>query len=270
MPAISKLFLPPASLSGCLFAGILRDTRGVILSDADRINHFPASPLVSVTQVLCGELRLLPTSGDWCNVADTLPLPSTSVMGPNVSPVSSWAAGECAAFTVGFYHDAWLILGGAAGFSHVPGSIGSALQRFCAEQDPADGWRAFCDALAPVWAEARPALMGIADWAKTVTTRAALSGSGRSLRSVERRIRRTSGQTRRALEFYGSFENLHRVTQQHPETSLAEIAQEAGYADQSHMGRSVRRATGFSPARLNRAIKSDEAFWCYRLLGERF
>ena len=45
---------------------------------------------------------------------------------------------------------------------------------------------------------------------------------------------------------------------------------EGGFADQSHMGRAVRRATGFSPARLNRMIESEESFWCYRLLGQRF
>ena len=48
------------------------------------------------------------------------------------------------------------------------------------------------------------------------------------------------------------------------------LAGDAGYSDQSHMGRAVRRATGFSPARLNRMIESEESFWCYRLLGQRF
>jgi len=38
----------------------------------------------------------------------------------------------------------------------------------------------------------------------------------------------------------------------------------------SHMGRVVRQTTGYSPAQLNRLIETDEAFWCYRLLGEHF
>jgi AraC-like DNA-binding protein len=52
--------------------------------------------------------------------------------------------------------------------------------------------------------------------------------------------------------------------------SAAGLTTEAAFSDQSHMGRAVRRATGFSPAHLNRVIATEEAFWCYRLLGERF
>jgi hypothetical protein len=36
------------------------------------------------------------------------------------------------------------------------------------------------------------------------------------------------------------------------------------------MGRAVKRATGFSPGQINRLIATEEPFWCYRLLGERF
>ena len=54
------------------------------------------------------------------------------------------------------------------------------------------------------------------------------------------------------------------------DTDLASLATDAGYSDQSHMGRAVRGATGFSPAQLNRHIETEEAFWCYRLIGERF
>lgn len=274
MPTVSKLFHPSPQLSGCMFAGIFRDTRGVDLSDGDRMNHFPASPLVAVTQVLSGELWLVPVGEDWPGVVGKIPLPSFSVTGPQNTPTSSWASGESAAFTVGFYHDAWLALGGAADCSRVPKDIAEAMHCFAIESNPQEGWIAFCNALIPVWAKSRPTawpgIVGIGDWAKAVASRAALSGSGRSLRSLERRIKRASGQTQRSLDFYGSFENLHRIAQQFPQTSLAEIAQEAGFADQSHMGRSVRRATGYSPARLNRAIETKEAFWCYRLLGERF
>jgi AraC-like DNA-binding protein len=83
-------------------------------------------------------------------------------------------------------------------------------------------------------------------------------------------LKRLSGHSRRTLEFHSSFENLHQVSRRHAVEPLAEIATEAGYSDQSHMGRTVRRATGFLPAYLNRAIETQEAFWCYRLLGERF
>ncbi len=110
----------------------------------------------------------------------------------------------------------------------------------------------------------------VAEWARALVTKAALSGPGRSLRSLERRIKRSSGQTQRTLKFFADFENLHRVVRQNPGGALADIAYASGYADQSHMGRAVRRATGFTPAQLNSAIQNEEPFWCYRLLGERF
>ena len=274
MSPVSRLFLPPPPLSGCIFAAVYRDTRGAGLSDADRVNHFPASPLASATRIVCGELRLLPTGSDWPAAKDARPSPPLLVMGPQDAPVSSWAPGDIAALSVGIYHDAWLLLGGDADFARAPESLADALEQFAAAKNPETGWRAFCRALAPVWTQTRPSswhdAIGIADWARAVTTRAALSGAGRSLRSIERRIERASGQTRRTLDFYSAFENLQRFTQRNAGRSLAEIAAETGYADQSHMGRAVRRATGFSPARLNRAIETEEAFWCYRLLGERF
>lgn len=274
MGPVSRLFLPPPALSGCVFAAVYRDTRGARLCDADRVNHFPASPLVSATRVSCGELRLLPAGRDWSAGKDTRPLPSLFVMGPQDAPVSSWAPADVTAVSVGIYHDAWLLLGGDADFARAPACLVDALDRHAAAQDPETGWRVFCHALSAVWSQRRPSswhdATGIADWARAVVTRAALSGTGRSLRSVERRIKRTGGQTRRALDFYSAFENLQRFTQRNAGRTLADIAAETGYTDQSHMGRAVRRATGFSPARLNRAIETEEAFWCYRLLGERF
>jgi len=270
----ARLLQPPPRLSGCLLAAFYRDTREADLSDEDRINYFPASPLVAVTRILCGELRLFPPTGDWREAAASLPMPVLSATGPKDTPIASWSAGEVTACTVSFYYDAWLKLGGRADFSDIPASIATAMEAFDPETKPERGWDGFCDALAPAWQRARPTswpgLSGVGDWARAALARAAFSNVGRSLRSIERRTKRATGQTRRSLEFYDAFENLHRIVVSHPDSSPAEIAQQAGYADQSHMGRYVRRATGFSPARLNRAIKTQEAFWCYRLLGERF
>ena len=274
MGPVSRLFLPPPQLSGCVFAAVYRDTRGAGLCDADRVSHFPASPLVSVTRVNCGELRLLSAGGERPERKGARPLPPLFVMGPQDAPISSWAPSDITALSVGIYYDAWRLLGGDAAFSRIPENLADALDRHASAPDPETGWDAFCDALGKAWAQKRPPswhdATGIADWARAVVTRAALSGAGRSLRSIERRIKRSGGQTRRTLDFYSAFENLQRFTQRNAGRPLAEIAAETGYADQSHMGRAVRRATGFSPARLNRAIETEEAFWCYRLLGERF
>ncbi len=60
----STLLLPPRNLASCILVGIHRDTRGTKLPDRDRVNHFPASPIVAVTRVLHGDLFLLPTLSD--------------------------------------------------------------------------------------------------------------------------------------------------------------------------------------------------------------
>lgn len=274
MPPISKLFLPPPDLAGCLMAGIYRDTRGANLSDADRMNHFPASPLVAITLVQQGALHMLPSGAHWEDAGKTPPLPRLSMLSPQDVPVSSWAQGDVVALTVGIFPDAWRALGGDDACSTLPPALDAAFENFDAASDAALGWRAFCESLETAWRSARPdswhPAARISDWSTALVTRAALSGAGRSLRSIERKIKRMSGQTQRSLAFFSSFEQLHEHSRRAAGQNLADIAIEAGYSDQSHMGRAVRRATGFSPARLNKAIETEEPFWCYRLLGERF
>lgn len=51
---------------------------------------------------------------------------------------------------------------------------------------------------------------------------------------------------------------------------LAGLATEAGFADQSHLGREVRRVTGLSPRQLDALMRTDEAFWFYRLMKGHF
>lgn len=274
MEPIARLLLPPPALFGCLLVGVYRNTRGAGLSAPDRTNYFPASPMATVTLIRHGSLHLLPPGADWTATHDCPCLPRLTAMPPQETPVTSWSPGDVEALTLGIYPDAWRTLGGDPACSDVPPPLARALACFDAAPDPETGWQGFCDTLAPHWTQARPTLWhratNVTDWVKGITTRAALTGSGRSLRSVERRMQRFTGQTRRTLEFFSAIETLQGILHRNTGTPLAEIAHEAGYADQSHMGRAVRRATGFSPARLNRAIQHDEPFWCYRLLGEMF
>ena len=268
----SALLLPPTELSGGLFAAIHRDTRGLGMSDRDRFNFFPASPLVAVTYVAEGELRLVPQDGGLDDARSAPALPRLSVMLPSQLPTVSWSPGTVRATTVGVYPDAWeglsrrcdastLLLSACEGCD----DVGISWERFCTTLQPA--WRATRqNSNLPNWTGAPP----LAEWSRALITRAALAGPGRSVRALERRLKRWSGQTRRSLDFFASFDRLHRLSAQAGETPLAVLALEAGYSDQSHMGRALRRATGFSPAELNRRIDTEEAFWCYRLLGESF
>lgn len=271
MNAKASLLLPPPELSACLFAAIFRDTRDMVLSDEDRLNFFPASPLVSVTHVLAGELQFVPIDKNFGTVPAASPAPPTFVVLPQEVPTVSWSPGPVCVVSIGIYADAWARIGDARIFMNM------LEEAFGQADDPHQGWDRFCKALVPFWRSATDSrllawtgMARVSSWSHALLARAGISGPGRSARSIERRVKRWTGQTRRSLDFFSSFEDLHRILSRSGSTSLAELALEAGFADQSHMGRAVRRGTGFSPARLNQLIAKKEAFWCYRLLGERY
>jgi hypothetical protein len=285
LPDSSSLILPRSTLAGCIFAAIVRDTRGVALIDADRFNHFPASPLIALNVVLEGETRLAPDGSDLQTVRKAAALAPVTISGAHSSPVTSWNPGTVFAISIGFFPEAWSALTGVSPLlvanrttSDVPGVLATALDQCAPTRDIRTFWDSFQNALEPKWRAARsdvtrPTLLRsdrLADWARSLTAAAVVSGPGRSLRAAELRLRRWSGQSRQSLSFYASIEKLHAIAITESTDGLAGIAQEAGFADQSHMGRAVRRATGFSPAQLNRLIETEEAFWCYRLFGERF
>jgi AraC-like DNA-binding protein len=276
----AALLHPPAELAGCLFAGIWRDTRGLRLNDAERMNYFPASPLVALNIVIYGETRLVPVQADPAARQSARALPPVTLAGPQSRPLTSWAPGPVTALAVGIYPEAYLRLTGQSAhgitdqvIAEVPDPLFRIAQSVRDAASPERAWQALCNALVPLWQggeAAKPKAHYLADWARGTIIRAALSGPGQSLRAAERRLKRWTGQTRQTLSFFADFEDLHRISRAEPDGNLAQIAHDAGYADQSHMGRSVRRATGFSPAKLNHLIATHEAFWCYRLLGERF
>ncbi|WP_154667028.1 helix-turn-helix domain-containing protein [Chania multitudinisentens] len=50
--------------------------------------------------------------------------------------------------------------------------------------------------------------------------------------------------------------------------SLASAATDTGYSDQSHMGREIKRITGLPPKQFSERMRTDEAFWIYRLIND--
>ena len=285
LPQMSMLLCPQTHLAGCVFAAIVRDTRAHDLPVQDRFNHFPASPLVALTVHLHGQTHLVPAGASLDAIRQGKAMQNPCVAGPQSQPVTSWSAGPVFAVTVGFYPDAWARLTGceASGIANrmdapVP-EVLAGIVRGCTNATSAEEfWRLFQDGLAQEWHMARrgddmpvwSAPSRVADWARSLILRAATTGAGRSMRAAQRRVQSWVGQDRQSLEFFAKFEDLHRTVIQEGTTSLAGVAHQAGYADQSHMGRAVRRATGYTPAQLNRSIATQPSFWCYRLLGERF
>lgn len=278
MPAHSKLLLPPRDIASCIAAAVYRDTRGVDLTDDQRMNFFPATPLVTITVVLHGQLHMNHGVCQHSHLRAIQPLPPLSIVAPSETPIVSWSPGAVVAITLAFFPDAWSRLVPEVDIMRIPDGVQEALQHLTLDADIEADFARACKDLVPLWQKARGSGLShqwtgsdrIEDWTRHVITRSMLAEQGRSLRAVQRLIKSWTGQSRQSLEFYAKLEQLHQVRHHTPKATLAETALDANFADQSHMGRSLKRATGFSPGALNDKIENDEAFWCYRLLGERF
>ncbi|MCO4823900.1 MAG: AraC family transcriptional regulator [Amylibacter sp.] len=277
MMVTSRLLFSPPELASCMAFAIVRDTRGVQLSAKDRLNYFPASPLVAFTIVFQGQLRV---SRDICDLATLRTmdvLPKISVTPPQLLPTQSWSDGPIHVLTIGFYTDAWAQLGGDIAANTLPEQLHKAASQVLEAEQIEPVWETLCTSLGPIWAKARAANQTphwagshkIADWTRHLLVRAALSNVGQSARSFERRMKRWTGQSQQALKGYAQMENLLALRSKDPDIGLASIAADAQFSDQSHMGRAVKKVTGFPPGRLNQLIETDEPFWCYRLLGDK-
>ena len=276
MPSTSRLILPPRELASCIAGCLYRDTRGTDLCDEERLNYFPASPLFSASVMLSGDLHVADTLMPLEAIKQRPKAPKAVFSAPKTVPHMSWSAGPIEGFTVAFYPDAWQALGGKIDGSP-PDCVPRALRHFDHKATKA-AWPLFWDEIKHAWeaahrADGAPRWTGsdrVKTWTYHLLGKAAQTGTGRSLRSMQRRIRRWTGQDIQTLSFFSRIEDLHQLVTRDPNTPPADLALGAGFSDQSHMGRDIKRATGFSPVQLNQRIAEDEAFWCYRLLGERF
>ena len=256
----------------------MRDTRGRALIRADRLNYFPASPLVTLTVVLLGQIHMRNALCDLQKLSMSDPVPRVFVTPPQPGPIVSWSPGAVRAVTIGFFPDAWRKLGGTLDATDLPFGMTSIVETFDCTNDVGTGWADFCGLLGEVWQAGKSdATLShwsggprLTDWVRHVLLHATMSGPGRSARAMERRLKRWTGHSRQALEFFAQVDHLHGRAHRVKNESAAQIAREAAFSDQAHMGRVVKRATGFSPVRLNKLIENEKAFWCYWLLGERF
>lgn len=276
MSSKSQLILPPKALASCIAGCILRDTRDAQLSDEDRVNYFPASPLYSATITFAGQIHIADRILSLDELRQRPAIPQTLFQPPKQTPQMSWSPAAIHAVTIAFFPDAWQRLGGSLDASPPP-AIHDALSVLHASSDSIP-WAQFWQHMTTLWSRKpasrhAPDWIGsdrVKDWANHLMGHLAYSGPGRSLRSAQRRLLNWTGLNKQTLEFFSKLEDVHRLIATDPETAPAEIAVEAGFSDQSHMGRALKRATGFSPVTLNHKIATEEPFWCYRLLGERF
>ncbi len=282
-----QLWLPRASLTACIRGAMVRSTVGYHLADAQRINRFPATPLCSLSWWFQGRSEtLVPDRPDTMPTVHSAraPIPGRWVLaGPQTRPTTSWCAEPIHAMVLMLMPDALHLLTGIS-----PAALTDRMvdARSVLPRD----WLSMCEAvqhqaddaarleclegfLEPRWQSCRPTqplqAQRYADWATHLAQRAALSASGRSLRQLERRIKRWAGLPLRELRGFGKAEQAFFDTMAAEATrgavAWADVALGAGFSDQSHLCRVTRRITGYAPQALHDGIYHDEAFWAYRI-----
>lgn len=276
-------------MAGCIHLAMERNTQGLQLTDAQRLNFMPASPLPTVTWLFEGSLCLVegfgPDVGFDLHPEQALTLspalPPIVISGPHRRPVVSWSPGAIHALTVSFYPDAWSRLLGVRAedyldmtvpIDRLPPSAASAALTRIGVADPAPPMQQVEAALRPLWHHANAATgwHDLRGWLRSTALRAAFTKTGTSVRQAQRRFKDWTGQSQRELALFARVEAAFQWStwDQANTQRLAATAAEAGYADQAHLGREVKRVTGLPPARFTERVRTDEAFWLYRLLSE--
>lgn len=110
-------------------------------------------------------------------------------------------------------------------------------------------------AIVSPWPSGRPVEPSGVDmraWLFMICARAASSPDGEGARQVQRRIKAWTGQSRRDLQLYERVEAaaLHGLAgERETPPDLAAAAIDAGFSDQSHLGREVLRMKALSSPR---------------------
>lgn len=283
-PTITRLHLPGPALGACIFLAVERDTRGVVLSEAQRFNYYPATPFPMLSWTFEGDLRMVRDSSSSAAPVLEPALSRVVFSGPHRRPSASWSPGPVHALSVAFYPEALSRL------------LGIRLEPFMEQILPLDAmvsgplWETLRSvqvvhgvapfhgieaALRPLWQTVggNTTAPTVRDWLKSMAVRLAFSKTGVGVRQAQRLIKDWTGQSHRDLQLYARTEQAMAclaAQPAHAPVDLAGLAAEAGFADQSHLGREVRRVTGLSPRQLDALTRTEEAFWFYRLMKGHF
>lgn len=79
-----------------------------------------------------------------------------------------------------------------------------------------------------------------------------------TVRTLERKFKESSGHTVKDVSGLMRFEQARNQLWRQPASSLAGLAQELGYTDQSHLSREFKRYSGTTPAAFARKAKSGQ------------
>ena len=272
--ATSRRFEPRAGLEACVRGFVVRQVEGA--ADREHLSRFPATASCSLTWFL---------EGSAVRVCDEQSTQARIVFrGPQTRPVTVRHRGPLHMFILLLAADAlwWLTGVGLGRYLNRIYPLAAALD---------DSWQAMAlevlhaptdedrvkrieKFLEPRWHAARSrnraASWGPAqrhgEWSRAAISRAHLFSKGQSRRQLERQMRTMTGWSARALKGLARAEDALLLAAHSTQSGVnwASIAAEAGYADQSHLCRELRRYTGFSPQQLWRRVPNEEDLWVYK------
>lgn len=271
--------------SDAIVAIVSRHTRGAMLNQAQRLSHFPASSFICLSwhnDLVIGTIKRQKKLVSWQQLHEKV-----LISGSQSKPTVYWSP-----------HD------GRGGMIYFTISAAKALfdidvtaiqdQTVCARQHLGPTWFAMFDQLlaskddvsmlkiinhyiSARWTNIHHAAHPIQSlqyaghrWVNSLVSQAKLWQSSRSLRQIQRSVKMMSGRSLREWQLLVSTEQVFFEAAQDDQTILhrldwAALALEAGFADQAHLSRTVKRITGFPPAEFARRFVEDESFWIYRL-----
>jgi len=280
----ARVYPAPPALHGAIVAVVCRDTRGFALSDAQRLTHLSATPLVCLSWFQdfdCGLVEQSPHGPTWRPFGTAVTL-----SGSQSAPLTSWAPTTGRGGMVCFTADVAKALFAL--------DLASIHNRFFRARDLlGTPWLPLIDALlrtnndtavlaaleqhlAPRWLAVRhhqPVMSSLRQagrrWVDGLAWQAREWLQTSSPRQVERRIKAFSGRSLREWQSLVRAEGVFfaardRFDAGHP-FDWAGIAHDEGFADQAHLSRTAKRITGFSPTEFAQRFAEDESFWLYRL-----
>ena len=279
-----QLYLAPPLLRGALVALISRDTRSVDLNSLQRLSHFPASPLITLSWfhgMEVGKVESRPGGATWHPFGARVVL-SGSQSRPSVSWAPTTGRGYMACFPADAARSLFDIDLAAIQDRFVPAhqltddrwtplwealfaATDDATTLAALEEHLGKRWQALQEPISP-FASLRQAGR---HWVQRLAWRAHEWRHTHSPRQVERRIKSFSGRSLREWQSLTQTESLFfaaRERYQHGgNLDWADLAAEQNFADQAHLSRATKRITGFPPGEFTRRFLEDESFWLYRL-----
>ena len=282
---LARLHRPPPELVGALVAVICRDTRSVTLDPAQRLSHFPATPILSLSWFGEDGAGIVRRSEDRQRCWQ--PYRSRTVLaGSQSAPSTGWSRSMGRAGMILFSVDAARELFGLdpkAIHDQFVDAHGVLDRRWrplfegllAADDDPAV-LACLQRELGPRWQALRgrdsmpQALTRFGrDWVERLGWQARQWQRTLGPRQVERRVKAWTGRSLRQWQVLAQTESLFVSARERHEAGQpfdwAGLAQDEGFADQAHMSRATRRISGFSPAEFAQRFRDDESFWPYRL-----